>query len=55
MIIILFIILLLCCWAVLHGGTRDKQSTVDMQPFIDVHLPVYYDDDHDVSGLLEED
>ena len=55
MVIIFLAILFLFVWAIVHGGTRDKQSTVDMQPFIDVHLPVYYDDDHDVSGLLEED
>ena len=32
------------CWAVVHGGTSDPQPK-----------PVIYDDDHDVSGLLEED
>lgn len=32
----------LVCWAVVHGGTRDPQPT-----------PIW--DDHDVSGLLEED
>lgn len=53
--ILILPILVLFTWAVLHGGTRDKQPTVDMQPIIDVHPTVYYDDDHDVSELLEED
>lgn len=42
-------------WAIVHGGTRDKQTTVDMKSFVDVHPTIYYDDDHDVSKLLEED
>ena len=36
-------ILFVCAWAVVHGGTRDPQPK-----------PIIYDDDHDVSGLLEE-
>lgn len=42
--LILFAILCLFCWAIVHGGTAKKQPG-----------PVIYDDDHDVSGLLEED
>lgn len=34
----------LFCWALVHGGTREPQPR-----------PIIYDDDHDVSGLLEED
>jgi len=34
----------LCCWAVVRGGTNEPQPK-----------PIIYDDDHDVSGLLEED
>lgn len=53
--IVIGILAVLFIWALLHGGTRDKQPTVDMQPIIDVHPTIYYDDEHDVSGLLEED
>lgn len=41
--LLLIILLFLTCWAVVHGGTRQKQPTV------------IYDDDHDVSGLIDED
>lgn len=41
--------------AILHGGTGGKRPTVDMKYFVDVHPTIYYDDDHDVSELLEED
>lgn len=37
-------LLVLFCWALVHGGTKDPQPR-----------PIIYDDDHDVSGLLEED
>lgn len=56
MIHLLWIVpVLLFFWAIVHGGTRDKQPTVDLRPIIDVHTTIYYDDFHDVNGLLEED
>lgn len=37
-------LLFLFSWALVHGGIKDPQPR-----------PIIYDDDHDVSGLLEED
>jgi hypothetical protein len=42
--ILILAVLFLFCWALVHGGTKDPQPR-----------PIIYDDDHDVSGLLEED
>lgn len=52
---VIIIVLVLFTWAVVHGGTRDKQPTVNMTPVIDAQQRYVYDDEHDVSGLLEED
>lgn len=37
-------LLFLFNWALVRGGTKDPQPR-----------PIIYDDDHDFSGLLEED
>lgn len=55
MVLVIIIVLVLSIWAVIHGGTRDAQPTVDMTPVIDAQKRYVYDDEHDVSGLLEED
>lgn len=55
MAIAIIIVAILFTWAVVHGGTREKQPTVDMTPVICVQPPHVYEDEHDVSGLLEED
>lgn len=52
---VIIIVLFLFIWAVVHGGTREKQPTVDLTPVIDAQKRYVYDDEHDVSGLLEED
>ena len=41
---LILVVAVLFSWALVHGGTKDPQPR-----------PIIYDDDHDVSGLLEED
>lgn len=53
--IVIGILSVLFIWVILHGGTRDKQPTVGMKSFVDVHPTIYYDDDHEVSKLPEDD
>lgn len=44
MSVLFLLLVVMLCWAVVNGGTKDPQP-----------MPPVYDDDHDVSGLLEED
>ena len=44
MSVLFLLLVVMLFWAVVHGGTKDPQP-----------IPPVYDDDHDVSGLLEED
>lgn len=43
-LILALLFLFLFSLALVHGGTKDPQPR-----------PIIYDDDHDVSGLIEED
>lgn len=43
-IFLILVVAFLLSLALVHGGTKDPQPR-----------PIIYDDDHDVSGLLEED